>query len=454
MNATTSWGMVARSSLRWVPVFVAAVIGAFADCGLIEAQDFEREPINYATAPTNNAVSRLQSRLDEGITQLQRDDRRGYLDSVLRALDVPISSQTLVFSKTSLQRHRIAPRTPRAIYFNDEVYVGFCQHGDVLEFSADDPMLGAVFYTLNQDAADAPKLTRQNDNCLLCHGSSSTRGVPGHLIRSVYVDTMGLPVLSMGTHRVDHTSPIDKRWGGWYVTGTHGNQTHLGNLVVSNARQAEPVDNAAGQNVTELTTKFKTTAYLSPHSDLVALMVLEHQIEAKNLLTRANFQTREALHAEAGLNKDLGEVEGHRWESTNTRIKNACEALVKYMLFCDEATLTAKMRGTTSFADEFSKRGPCDRQGRSLRDFDLERRLFKYPCSYLIYSRSFDELPSEAKHMVLQRLWEILSGTDHSREYSHLSDTDRTAILEILRDTKPGFPEQWNQEQVKKEREP
>ena len=258
----------------------------------------------------------------------------------------------------------------------------------------------------------------------------------------------------MGTHRVDHTSPIDKRWGGWYVTGTHGNQTHLGNLVVSNARQAEPVDNAAGQNVTELTTKFKTTAYLSPHSDLVALMVLEHQIEAKNLLTRANFQTREALHAEAGLNKDLGEVEGHRWESTNTRIKNACEALVKYMLFCDEATLTAKMRGTTSFADEFSKRGPCDRQGRSLRDFDLERRLFKYPCSYLIYSRSFDELPSEAKHMVLQRLWEILSGTDHSREYSHLSDTDRTAILEILRDTKPGFPEQWNQEQVKKEREP
>jgi hypothetical protein len=408
------------------------------------AQDFEREPINYATAPADNPVSRLQSQLDEGTRHLDRDDRQGYLKSVLKAFDIPISSQTLVFSKTSLQRHRIAPRTPRAIYFSDEMYIGFCQQGDVVEVSAVDPGLGTVFYTLNQEVTDKPKFFRQNDNCLICHGSSNTRGVPGHLVRSVYVDRGGLPVLSMGTHRIDHTSSIDKRWGGWYVTGTHGKQTHLGNLIVSNGPQHEPVENAAGQNVTSLDSKFDTSAYLSPHSDLIALMVLEHQTEAHNLLTRANFQTREALYAEERLNKDLGEPEGHRWESTTTRIENACEALVKYLLFCEEAPLTSKLSGTTSFANDFSARGLRDSKGRSLRDFDLEQRLFRFPCSYLVYSRSFDELPEEARHTVLQRMWEVLSGADQSREFSHLSGEDRTSILEILRETKSGLPEKWH----------
>ena len=424
---------------------ILVMVGAMMTlCGQVEAQDFEREPINYATAPTDNPVSRLQDRLASGEVQLERQDRQGYLKSLLRELNVPISSQTLVFSKTSLQRNRIAPRTPRALYFSDDMYVGFCQHGEVLELSAVDPQLGTVFYTLSQ-ADEPPKIVRHTDNCLLCHGSSNTRGVPGQLVRSVYVDAGGLPVLSMGTHRIDHTSQIEKRWGGWYVTGTHGSQKHLGNLILSSTRQQEPVDNAEGQNVTDLNSRFKTSAYLTPHSDLVALMVLEHQGEAHNLLTRANFQTREALYAEKGLNKDLNEPEGHRWESTNTRIKHACEALVKYLLFCDEAQLTGKMQGTTSFATEFAEQGPRDKQGRSLRDFDLERRLFKYPCSYLVYSKSFDQLPDEARHHVLKRMWEVLSGQDQSKEFSQLSETDRKAILEILRETKPGLPEYWHQ---------
>ena len=328
------------------------------------------------------------------------------------------------------------------------MYVGFCQHGEVLELSAVDPSLGAVFYTLSQEATETPKPIRQNDNCLLCHGSSNTRGVPGHLVRSVYVDAGGLPVLSMGTQRVDHSSPIEKRWGGWYVTGTHGNQLHLGNLVITSTRQAEPVDNSAGQNVTELDSRFKTSAYLSPHSDLVALMVLEHQAEAHNLLTRASFQTREALHAEAGLNRDLKEPREHRWDSTTTRIKHASEALVKYLLFSGEAPITSKLQGTTTFSVEFSQRGPRDSKGRSLREFDLERRLFKYPCSYLIYSRSFDAIPAEARGIVFRRMWEVLSGVDRSREFAHLSDEDRTAILEILRETKPGLPAEWYEANV------
>ena len=412
------------------------------------AQDFEQEPINYTTAPVDNVISRLQSRIESGETQIAFDGHTGYLKSVLGALDVPISSQTFVFSKTSFQRNRIAPKTPRAVYFNDDVYIGFCQVGDVLEVSAVDPNLGTVFYSMNQVAVEKPAFQRHNDNCLLCHGSSNTRGVPGHLVRSVYTDRSGYPVLSMGTHRIDHSTPIEKRWGGWYVTGTHGGQNHLGNLLVSNTQQREPVDNAAGQNVTSLETRFDTAPYLSPNSDLIALMVLEHQSEAHNLLTRANFQTREALYAETRLNKDLGEPEGHRWESTNTRIRNACESLVKYLLFSEETKLTAKLEGTTCFASEFTQRGPRDPQGRSLRDFDLEHRLFRYPCSYLIYSRSFDALPTEAKDTVLRRMWEVLSGKDNSHEFAHLSPADRRAILEILRATKPGLPEHWYEDRT------
>ena len=433
---------------RWPGRIGLLCLIALGSCGVphqIAAQDFERDPINYITAPTNNPISRLQLQLNNGTEHLDRDDRQGYLKSVLELLEIPVSSQTLVFSKTSLQRQLIAPRTPRAIYFNDDVYVGYCQHSDKLEFSTADPSLGAVFYTLSQEASEIPAFFRQNDNCLSCHGTSNTRNVPGHLVRSVYVDRSGFPVLSMGTHRIDHTSPINQRWGGWYVTGTHGEQSHLGNLIISGSQEREPVDNASGQNVTNLDTRFETSAYLSSDSDLVALMVLEHQVEGHNLLTRANYQTREALYAESRLNQDLKEPAGHRWESTTSRIQSASEALVKYLLFCGEAPLTARLQGTTSFAKEFSDRGLRDPQGRSLRDFDLEHRLFRYPCSYLIYSRSFDELPEEAKTFIWRRLWEVLTGADRSREFSRLSDADRTAILEILRATKPGLPESWSQ---------
>jgi hypothetical protein len=430
---------------QWLTMVVLIGFGAMARTSW--AQDFEHEPINYATATPANPISRLQARLDDGSTKLKFDEQCGYLKSVLEELQIPISSQTLVFSKTSLQRHRITPRTPRALYFNDETYIGFCYNGEVLEVSVADPQLGAVFYTLDQEESVQPRLVRQVDNCLLCHGSNHTRGVPGHFIRSVYADGVGFPVLAMGTHRIDHTSPISQRWGGWYVTGTHGDQKHLGNLVVVGKQDREPVDNTAGQNVTDVSSRFKTSAYLSPHSDLIALMVLEHQSEAHNLLTRANFQAREALYSEARLNKELGEPEGHRWESTTTRIRSSCEALVKYLLFCDEAPLTAPLQGTTSFATDFASRGPRDPAGRSLRDFDLQSRIFKYPCSYLIYSPSFDQLPDEARSRVYQRLWDVLSGTDKSKTFAHLSEADRQAIREILIATKPDLPDYWKMEQ-------
>jgi len=415
-----------------------AAVSLLLECAeTAHADEFDREPIRYSTAPTNNVITRLQERLKAGAVSLKFDDDHGYLRSVLQALQVPVSSQVLVFSKTSLQRERIGPKTPRALYFNDDVYVGFCLHGTVLEISAVDPNLGTVFYTLDQEPVARPKFTRQNDACLQCHGSTQTRGVPGHLVRSVYADRSGQAILSMGSFRVDQTTAFAQRWGGWYVTGTHGGQKHLGNFVVHGQREPEEIDNRVGQNIIELRTHLTIANYLTPHSDLVALMVLEHQAEMHNLIARANLQTRLALYEEAELNRELGRAADYRSETTLRRIKNAGEPLVRYLLFSKETPLTAKVRGTSSFADEFARRGPRDAHGRSLRDFDLEKRLFKYPCSYLIYSNAFDALPEAVKTYVYGRMHDVLGGRDYSHEFDHLGTEDRRVIREILQVTKP-----------------
>lgn len=416
------------------------LLACLALTGPALADDHDDAPIRYSTAPEANAVSRLDARLAQGKAKLKYDDEFGYLRSVLGELDVPPSSQMLVVSKTSLQRRRISPRTPRAIYFSDDLYVGYCHHGDVLEVSATDPKLGTVFYTLSQEKTDKPRFVRQTDSCLLCHSNSRTHGVPGHVVRSVYPDATGEMILSGGSHTVDHTTSWERRFGGWYVTGKHGDKQHLGNLIVKSRRVEFPVENADGMNVTDLGGRFDKKSYLTPHSDLVAQLVLAHQAEMHNLITKANFATRQALEYEQRLNREMKQKADYRWDSTNVRIRSAGDDLLKCLLFCDEATLPGPIQGTSSFAKDFVARGPADSKKRSLRDFDLNKRLFAYPCSYLIYSEAFDALPAEVRDHVVERLWKVLTGRDNGKEFAHLSREDRRAIHEILAATKRNLP--------------
>jgi len=406
------------------------------------AADLDAPPIKYGFATENNAASRLIDKLESGRSSPKHEPKFGYLRGLLKELNVPESSQVLVFSKTSLQRSRIGPPTPRAIYFNDDVYVGYCQNGDVLEISAADANLGTAFYTLSQKDTTRARITRRGDSCLICHASSQNQGLPSHVIRSVFSDSSGRPILASGTYRIDQTSPIKQRWGGWYVSGNSGKQSHMGNITFSERSSPEDVENDE-LNVNDLSRFFKTGNYPTPHSDLVALMVLEHQAQMHNLLARAGIVTRQALYDEAELNKALDRREPGHTESTLGRIRSAGEALVKYMLFSGETELTGKLSGSSSFAAEFAQRGPFDTRGRSLREFDLETRMFKYPCSYLIYSDPFRQLPPEVKDYVYRRLWEILSGKDQSKEFVHLTGRDRRALREILRDTLTDLPAFW-----------
>jgi len=422
---------------------LVAAAGCLSNATARAQLEFNREPIRYAEAAVNDPVARLQQKIDAGQVKLSYDGQRGYLESVLKELGVSPKSQTLVFSKTSFQQRLISPQRPRALYFNDDVYVGYVQRGDVLEFSAVDPQQGAVFYTLRQEKAAKPKFVRDRGNCLTCHASSRTQDVPGHMVRSVYPSESGMPHFGAGTFRTNHASPLSERWGGWYVTGTHGKQRHMGNAISPDRQDAEKLDVEAGANRTDLKELLDTDAYLSPHSDIVALLVLEHQVDMHNLLTRASYTTRTALFQGANMNKILERPATYVSDSTKRRIDNAAEKLVKYMLFSEEAALTDPIRGTSGFADEFAARGPLDRRGRSLRQFDLTRRIFKYPCSYLIYSEAFAALPEQVKSRVYRRLWEVLTGKETDEAYAHLTAQDRQAILEILRDTKQDLPDYW-----------
>jgi hypothetical protein len=410
--------------------------------GLARAEDalYERSPIKYLTTPPRDPVAQLQKQIEIGQLHLDYDAKTGYLPALLRELKIPVSSQVLVFSKTSFQRELINPAHPRALYFNDDVYIGFVQGGDVIEVASTDPINGPNYYTLRQRKAGGPSFTRQTDACLQCHASSTTNDMPGHLLRSVYPDADGQAILSAGTFRTNPSSPIKQRWGGWYVTGTSGAQVHMGNVTSSDKDDPEKTDFTAGSNLTNLAEKIDTTPYLSPHSDIVALMTLEHQAYIHNLITRANFLTRLALHDATELNKALGRPADYKSDSTISRINNAVEPLLKGMLFCEETRLTAPITGTSGFAKEFSARGPRDNAGRSLRELDLKTRMFKYPCSYLIYSESFDALPKEARDRFYIRLHEVLSGQDQSKDFAHLSAADRKAIAEILRATKRNLP--------------
>jgi len=393
---------------------------------------FDEDTIAYSKTPSTGPISRLQKAIADGTTKLPFDPKFGYLPAVLRALGISQESQVLVFSKTSFQRERIDPESPRALFFNDDVYIGYIPGSPMLEVSEVDPKLGAVFYTLNQTPVERPKFAR-NDQCLECHASAKSMGVPGQLLRSFEVDSSGVVDLQSGTSQVNHRTPFAERWGGWYVTGTHGAQTHRGNLFGEKAfRRAEKEPNYRG-NVTDLTEFFDVQKYPRNQSDIVSLMLLEHQTHMHNFIARLQYETVIAL-------QQYGKID---------HLKSKVDSFLEYLLFTEEAPLTNAIKGSAEFVKAFESQGPADAKGRSLRQLDLTTRIFKYPCSYLIYSEAFDALPKEIKAMIYRRLYDILTGADPSDKFKTLAASDRKAVLEILQSTKKDLPDYWRPEPTK-----
>ena len=401
--------------------------------------DSDYPGIAYSGVATHNAFARLQQRIDRGEVKLDYHPTRGYLDALLKALNIDAASQVLVYSKTSLQIDGIVAATPRAVYFNDQVYVGFVQGMPLLELAAIDSELGLVFYTIVNRPPLAPRFDREAGRCLTCHDTYSMLGggVPRIMVLSAAVDGEHNPAGRETSEETTDQSALRDRWGGWYVTGQVGRQLHLGNLPVSGDPLLAGRSDAQRLNLKTLDALFNTKPYLTNQSDVVALMVLEHQTAAQNLITRANFKLRTVLpRFEGGVMPT--QLAGLSTKSQAT-VKALMEPLTRQLLFADAIEFTGPISGYAGFEKAFEARGSRDAQGRSLRQLDLQRTLFRWPVSYFIQTESFDSLPQLGREYVYARVLAVLRGEDSSPGLDRWSAAGRADALQILLATKPEF---------------
>src|ERR1700674_1161496 len=295
----------------------------------------EHPAIQYASRPTADRVAKLNQALTQSGRTLQRDPRNGYLMSVLEGLGVPVESQLLVFSKTGVQRAYISPQNPRALFFNESVVVGYVPGAPVIELAAHDPQQGVVFYTLDQAAA-APVFVRRT-SCLTCHVSSSTLNVPGMIAHSNHVGDDGNVISQIGSNDVNHQTPHPDRWGDWFVTSEgaappYAQRAHAGNITFSRR------DDTSNQVFVDwLNSSPETRGYLSSSSDIVALLVFDHQMHAINLLTRLNWESR------------VASTEGHLNVSDGT-LRRLVDELTDYLMFVGEAPPSVPLTPRRGFA--------------------------------------------------------------------------------------------------------
>ncbi len=376
----------------------------------------------------DDPVSRLNQRLDDGQASLEFESNWGYLRSLLEELNVPLSSQLLVFSKTSAQFRWINPRNPRAIYFNDDTYVGWVPGAPLLEISTAVPGGTAAFYTLRQQPSVRPRVLRDRASCLQCHESRRTLGVPGHLTRSVYPASDGLPHFQHGTVDIDHATAISQRWGGWYVTGSIP-LPHRGNAVGPDDSFAEFTTGLLGQPYERF---FEPARYPTPHSDVVAHLVLAHQTKVHNAIARAGHEARTATAYRAEMSRLFGNPSPSLLASVKRRIERPAELLLRDLLLVGEARLQGPISGDSGFAEEFQASAGRDGSGPSLRELELESRLLRHSCSYLIRSPAFAALPERVRRYVKRRIAEILDGADESGDFGHIGAAQRTSLRAVL----------------------
>lgn len=429
----------------------AIVAAAAATAGLTQASAgpagslrSEYEAIGYNEVARDNPVARLGEDLKSGKVTLEYKGEHGYLESLLKALDIDPSSQVLVYSKTSLQHPHITAQTPRAIYFNEDTYIGWVQGTHLIEVTTTDAKLGSVYYLFHNAPDVDEHVERKTHACLNCHDTYGNMGggVPELLAGSAVVNRQGNRLTEkFGVTRVTDATPLDDRWGGWYVTGQSGQQAHMGNILIDSLSEMPSLDAVRRENIDSLDelNYLDTSHYLEPTSDIVALLVLEHQVTVINQLTYVKFKAPVVLqrmgHAEA--------VKASTWDAlppdARKVLSRMLDDLVAHMLFVGATEFKDQVSGSPQYTAWFEGRGPRDKEGRSLRDFDLKTRLFKHPVSFLIYSTDFNTLPPYAKDYVYRRIAAVLEGHDNDPAYTHISKDERRAAMEILAETKPDF---------------
>jgi hypothetical protein len=434
INNLRNLAAVLAGSLCWIAAAAAQAPGTFGN---------EYEIVGYNAEPADNRITHLASKLASGEVVLEYRQERGYLDSLLEHLEIDPASQVLVFSKTSLQYQLIDNKTPRALFFNDDTYIGFVQHSQIVEVMTMDDKLGMLFYVFNNAPKPEEYFTRETQRCLVCHDTAGTMGggVPMVMaLSSIYNSNLISQGELSGAGNVEDKMPVRDRWGGWYVTGQSGSQVHMGNLILPGAGDLALIDDYRRGNVDTLEElgMLDPTPYPSNTSDIVALMMLEHQLTVQNMITYVTFKAPAVLQRagfpEAKTATSWAELPP-RAQRSLTRMM---DRLVGTLLMENATTLEDGIAGSAAYQDWFTSLGPTDSTGRSLRELDLQTRLFKYPLSYLVYSSAYSTLPAYALDYIDTRLREVLRG-EIPIEHPY-SQAERDAALAILNATSHNRP--------------
>lgn len=417
--------------------FLPLLLLAVARPGTAPAQgQYEREPIRYASAADDNAVARLDRRLAAGAADLAPEGRAGRLLPLLRALGVPPASQTLVFSRTSLQRHRVSPRNPRALYFGPDVYVGWIPGAAAIEVAAGDERLGLVFYRLSQDPSQPARLVR-DDSCLSCHAGSRTDDEPGLLLRSVFPDPDGDAIASAGEALVTTTTAIAERWGGWLLTGRFSG-AHRGNGIA--ARDEQGTWRVAGRAAADLhafAADFPVDDYPVATSDVGALLALEQQVTVHNVLVRSSIRARVALAADASWKEATGEA-GMR-TSTRRLLESLAREIASALLLAGEPSLAGHDAAPDpDFARAFGDLWPRDDAGIALGRLDLRERTFTLPLSPMVHAPAFAALPAALRARVMERL-RLACGQGRLPRGVAMTPPQQVALHAHLTATLPGY---------------
>ena len=411
-----------RARIIVIATLIASAGGASASSAPLSYSDIDAPPHNYRERTPRDRFTRLKDDFESGKIETDRSSEKAFVLSVLRALDIPASSQMLVFSTTSLQLSLISPSNPRALYFNEDVYLGYVPGGRI-EIVSLDPELGGIFYIFDIPRDSRALRIERSERCMNCHAGEDTGNVPGLVIKSVVPGPAGGSLTAYRIERTGHGIPFEDRFGGWHVTGRHGISNHWGNLTGRmKAGELTKIANPPGE-------RFDFARYPAGTSDILPQLLHEHQAGFVNRVVEASYRARTALHA----GKELTPAQ-------SAELEEQARVVTRYLLFADEAPLPpGGVEGDADYRTDFLRTRRAA-GGVSLKDFDLRTRLFKHRCSYMIYSPVFAGLPGEMKQRIYRRLGEALGG---NAEYAYLPAAEKRAIRDILKATLTDLPRDW-----------
>jgi hypothetical protein len=389
-----------------ITALAPAVLPA-AEKSVFAMDEFATAPHLYWEKPQQDRFSKMIAQVAAGKAALDLSNNTAFLLSLLKALEIPVSSQLLVFSGSSLQKRLINSRNPRALYFNEDTFVGFVPGGRI-EIASLDPELGLIFSIFDplRGGAALPTVTRP-EGCLNCHAEAHSYRLPGVSIESLAVDRDGSSLETYRRGEIGHMVPLADRFGGWHLTGGHGLASTRANFIGS----LSPAGMARTENPVG---KFADVSnYPVATSDILPHLIHEHLSGFLNRLIQLRYLERRMRMA------------AQTSEPDRAAMQRLVDEFADYLLFKDEAALpSGGVTGEPTYQAAFLERYA----GSGLGQFDLKSRIFRLRCSYLLGTEIWKSNSPGLQKAISSQLGKKLA----PETASHLTKQEKAEIRNVL----------------------